>query len=182
MTNHASSFPGFPRIPTPPSPVKLLGAGAARVSCRWCAGATKRRGGDARQRIFASHSFSPKVHVLRCANRALRNINRVRWCLSTSALTSSPGISNADRVLSITIERQGNMPALLAQKSVQLSPGYLHLGLKLRFRTGPTDSKVQLNIFMKAEPNEELMLRHMTLREVCSLKKVSSIECDLHRN
>jgi hypothetical protein len=85
-------------------------------------------------------------------------------------------------VLSITIERQGNMPALLAQKSVQLSPGYLHLGLKLRFRTGPNDSKVQLNIFMKAKPNEELMLRHMTLREVCSLKKVSSIECDLHRN
>jgi hypothetical protein len=74
--------------------------------------------------------------------------------------------SNADRVLSITIERQGNMPAMLAQKSVQLSPGFLHVGLKLRFQTGPSDEKVQLSLSMKAEAHEELMLRHVTLSQV----------------
>eukprot|EP00281_Chroomonas_sp_CCMP1168_P001031 CAMPEP_0206256554 /NCGR_PEP_ID=MMETSP0047_2-20121206/24839_1 /ASSEMBLY_ACC=CAM_ASM_000192 /TAXON_ID=195065 /ORGANISM="Chroomonas mesostigmatica_cf, Strain CCMP1168" /LENGTH=802 /DNA_ID=CAMNT_0053683021 /DNA_START=107 /DNA_END=2515 /DNA_ORIENTATION=+ len=73
-------------------------------------------------------------------------------------------MANAERVLSLFVERQDAQGSrLLAQKSVQMSPGLLQVGLKLRFCTGPTDRTVRVCVGMKAEPGDELTVGQVLL-------------------
>ncbi|KAJ1479836.1 hypothetical protein T484DRAFT_1812822 [Baffinella frigidus] len=67
-------------------------------------------------------------------------------------------LANAERVTSMFVERQDAIGSgrLLAQKSVQMSPGVLQVGLKLRFCTGPEDTAVRVCVGMKAEAGDEL--------------------------
>eukprot|EP00283_Hemiselmis_rufescens_P010123 CAMPEP_0173431904 /NCGR_PEP_ID=MMETSP1357-20121228/9893_1 /TAXON_ID=77926 /ORGANISM="Hemiselmis rufescens, Strain PCC563" /LENGTH=804 /DNA_ID=CAMNT_0014396435 /DNA_START=167 /DNA_END=2577 /DNA_ORIENTATION=+ len=73
-------------------------------------------------------------------------------------------MANSERVLSLFVERQDAQGTrLLAQKSIQMSPGLLQVGPKLRFCTGPTDRTVRVCVGMKAEPGDELTVGQVLL-------------------
>jgi len=93
-------------------------------------------------------------------------------------------LANAERVTSMFVERQDSIGSgrLLAQKSVQMSPGVLQVGLKLRFCTGPEDTAVRVCVGMKAEAGDELTVSQVLLLPLQFVEVVNPhSECSLQR-
>ena len=93
-------------------------------------------------------------------------------------------MANADRVMSLFVERQDGSTGgrLIAQKSMQMLPGVLQVGLRLRFCTGAHDSVLRVCAGMKAEPGDELTVSQVILQPLHFVEVVNPhAECGLQR-
>mmetsp|Transcript_32992 Transcript_32992/g.78679 ORF Transcript_32992/g.78679 Transcript_32992/m.78679 type:complete len:823 (+) Transcript_32992:113-2581(+) len=105
-------------------------------------------------------------------------------CEREYLLNVRSAMANAERVMSMFVERQdaAGSGRLIAQRSVQMSPGSLQVGLKLKFCTGPQDSLVRVCVGMKAEPGDELTVGQVLLLPLQFVEIVNPhTECSLQR-
>uniref|UniRef100_A0A7S0ETH0 Uncharacterized protein n=1 Tax=Hanusia phi TaxID=3032 RepID=A0A7S0ETH0_9CRYP len=102
-------------------------------------------------------------------------------------LSVRSAMANAERVMSLFIERQdtagiGGAGRLISQKSIQMAPGVLQVGLKLRFSTGPHDSTIRVCAGMKAEAGDELTISQILLLPIQFVEIINPhTELSLHR-